>query len=59
MSSASSSSLPHIGERPPLPPLIDVLFGRHRPQRLCKDAVLDDLNLARSIIEFAMHVVLC
>jgi len=27
--------------------------------RLRKDAVLDDLNLARSIVEFAMHVVLC
>jgi len=27
--------------------------------RLRKDAVLDDLNVARSIVEFAMHVVLC
>ena len=27
--------------------------------RLRKDAVLDDLNMARLIIEFAMHAVLC
>ena len=27
--------------------------------RLRKDVVLDDLNLARSIVEFAMHAVLC
>ena len=33
MSSASSSSLPRIGERPLLPPLTDVRSGRHRPQR--------------------------
>ena len=31
MSSASSSSLPRIGERPPLPPLIDARSSRHRP----------------------------
>jgi len=33
MSSASSSSLPRIGERPPLPPRTDAWLSWHRPQR--------------------------